>query len=159
MPFKSHRALEKEMTTQLIEKTRINQIESVKSLIASGCDANEKDERGNIAIIDAVVSEYFEMAKLLLESGADVNCVDNHGHSALMMAAHTNNLECVKLLLEYGATVNLKNLFGQTAFDMAKEETSISKCLFFDYIVARPRRKESEIMEILKIYQKIQDEN
>lgn len=157
MPFKSHRVLENEMLP-LIEMTGTNRIESVKKLIASGCDINEKDEHGNTVLFYAVVFEYYEIAKLLLESGADVNSVDNYGQSALMGAAHVNSLDCVKLLLDYGADVNLKSSSGQTAFDRAKEETLVSKCWFFEYIVARPRRKESEIMKILKKYKKIQDE-
>ena len=147
------------MNSTLIHLAGTCQAEAIRSLIASACDLNERDEQGKTALMHAVIAECYEVVEILLQAGAEVNQVDIHGQSALMFAVLNGNLDCTKLLLENGAIVNLKNVAGQSAINFAKRKNFRLETNNFMLVLEIPRLRKSKIMEILERYQNIQCEN
>ena len=56
-------------------------VETIKKLIALGCDVNAKDVDGNTSMHTAAYCENFEAFKCLFENGADPDQEDNDGLS------------------------------------------------------------------------------
>ena len=90
--------------------------------LKKGIDANEKDEWGNTALINACRSGYETIMKLLLDNGANVNDKTNDGQTALMYASQYK--WDAKWLLEKGANVNEKDKWGNTALTYAFDESN-----------------------------------
>ncbi|KAK1947485.1 Ankyrin repeat-containing protein [Phytophthora citrophthora] len=100
---------------------------SVKAFLASGGDANAKDENGYtpfdiLKFVDrqaAVSYNHMELVVFLLASGADVKLGDNDMDTPLHRC---ESAECAKLLLDHGADLNARNSDGQTPYDVAIED-------------------------------------
>ena len=75
----------------------------IKELIKEGADVNERDARGQTALMWAVQYEHTELVELLIANGADVNAKDNDGWTALIWAARCGHTETVKPLKKHGA--------------------------------------------------------
>ncbi len=104
----------------LIEAVRRGDINTVRSLVATGVDVNVKDhDMGAPPLIWAIVGEYIDIAQLLLENGAQVDEVDRWGRTALHVAVRSGTYEGTKFLLAHGANVNWKNDFGRTPLSEA----------------------------------------
>lgn len=89
---------------------------TVKQLVASGVDLNEKEPVGGSSpLISACVFNQTEIALFLIESGADINFRNNDGSTALHTAAFFCRTELVKALLSAGADKYIKNNAGSTA--------------------------------------------
>ncbi len=128
-------------------------LSEVKRLLDNGANANDKDENGVTAIINAVwkgqnevvkvllehganinykkclwsavVNDYSKVVKILLDNGANVNATNKESWTALMFAVQRSHSEVAKLLLEYGANPDIKNKNGETAWDYAKDKPII----------------------------------
>jgi hypothetical protein len=90
--------------------------------IATGADANAKDQSGRTALMVAggTVSDQAVIYSLL-RGGANINATDNIGQTALMFAARNPlNPEIVCVLLKAGADARAADLNGMTAYDYAK---------------------------------------
>ena len=84
--------------------------ECVDLLISKGADVDEKNNRGETALMWASGKGHRECVDLLLSKGANVNEKDNDGTTALMVASVNGHRECVDLLLSKGANVNDGNV-------------------------------------------------
>ncbi|KAG7383552.1 hypothetical protein PHYPSEUDO_003589 [Phytophthora pseudosyringae] len=91
----------------------------VQDFLASGGDANAKDENGYTPLQAAVSYSHMELVVFLLASGADVKLGDNEMDTPLHRC---ETVECAKLLLDHGADLNARNSEGQTPFDVAIED-------------------------------------
>jgi ankyrin repeat protein/beta-lactamase regulating signal transducer with metallopeptidase domain len=91
-------------------------IERVKSLLASGADANDKqDETGRTPLLEAAEQGHRDVAELLIANGADVNARSGDaGWTPLIGAVNERHAEVVKLLLEGGAQVDADDASGYT---------------------------------------------
>ncbi len=95
----------------LIAAIRENNIESVRSLLASGVDA---DVQG-AALTYATWRRQEEMVELLIANGARVDVLDEDGWNALIHAANWGHEKIVELLIANGAGVNVTVKGGKTA--------------------------------------------
>jgi hypothetical protein len=91
----------------------------VAQLIDKGANVNERNEAGRTALMEAVLTDCYEICELLIARGADVNEHDKFGNTALMLAAMIESNEVVKLLIDKGANVNAQTSSGQTALTLA----------------------------------------
>lgn len=57
----------------------------------------------NIALLEAVAADDYDITDTLLKTGADANCKDDNGQPVLVIATKHNNLGIVSLLLNAGA--------------------------------------------------------
>jgi ankyrin repeat protein len=95
-------------------------VESVKSLLVSGANANAVDERGEPMLIRAIRLGQTEIVELLISNGANVSAKNgsDNGSTALHWAAGDRvcvpSVTVAKLLLENGAEVDAKTRAGNT---------------------------------------------
>ena len=116
----------------LHDASRAGDTELVKQLLDDGAPVDEKDERGNTALMVASYHGNTEVVKLLLKKGASGNEKDKYGKTALMMAIKEGDTELVKLLLDKGASVDLKGntwLFEQLQQAIKKGQTELMHLL------------------------------
>ncbi len=88
------------------DKTVLVGISNFKSLLVSGTDIHQRDEKGRTALFRVCRVGQFEKARLLLAAGADPNATDNNGEAPLQVAARYGHLACVSALLQGGAAIN-----------------------------------------------------
>ena len=111
-----------------------NDLESVKTLIASGSDINEKEPAsGSSPLTTAAMMNRKEIARLLVEAGADLNQANNDGSTALHTAAFFCRTEIVKLLLENDADKSIQNNSNATALESVQAPFEMVKPIY-DYI-------------------------
>lgn len=95
--------------SELFKKVNADDLEGVKTLIASGADLNEREEFYNMTpLLWALNSNLNEMALLLIEEGADVNLKADNGTTALLLAA-MRSYEVTELLLSKGADISARS--------------------------------------------------
>lgn len=71
----------------LIEAAIKQDINSVRLLLDSGYEVNEKNQFGDTALTKAAGSGNIEIVKLLVARGADVNAANKSGRTALIHAS------------------------------------------------------------------------
>jgi len=109
-------------------------LKSVKELIASGADINQKEPAsGSSPLLTAALFGHTEIARALLDAGAEINFRNNDGSTALHTAAFLGNTEIVKLLLERGADKTILNNGGSTALASVQAPFEMVKPIY-DYL-------------------------
>ena len=94
-------------TPALMVAARTGNVDTVKSLLAHGADANAKENsRGQTALMWAVAEKHPEVARVLIDRGADVRAHSTNGFTPLLFAAQQGDLDAARMLLEAGANVN-----------------------------------------------------
>ena len=97
-----------------------NDAKTLKKLISSGEDVDQKDCHGNRALHLVARNGYLECLRELILAGADINVQDDAGESPLHLAAQYGELNCVSELLEFGSKVSLINKNNMTPKDLAR---------------------------------------
>jgi len=99
----------------------------IDKLIQNGEYINDRNEKGETALLMAIKRNNREMIELLLRRfNADPNIGDEIGITPLMVSVYNNNLYNVSLLYHYGADLWRQCcIYDLTAFDIA----DIEKCL------------------------------
>lgn len=87
--------------------------ESVKKLIQSGVNVNERDPWGLTPLIQTTIMNKEPLARLLLERGAEIDLRDITGQTALQWAVNRRNTPLVELYLEHHANPNHHSRDGQ----------------------------------------------
>ena len=80
----------------LIDAVWMNDVVSVKALIASGADLEEKDVFGSTPLSVAAWRGFVECAKVLLEAKADLKA-KGFGEQPLYAASFHGHVDCVKV--------------------------------------------------------------
>ena len=94
----------------------------MKTLIAAGADAKERDSDGMGLLHSAVLGNHVEAAQALIAAGAPVNDADKFGYTPLLYASTVDfgDDRMVNLLLKAGADPALKSKAGETALSQAR---------------------------------------
>jgi serine/threonine-protein phosphatase 6 regulatory ankyrin repeat subunit B len=106
----------------LIEACLNNDIKTVKKLIKSNVDVNEKTKENFTALTVASQYNHVAIVRLLIKAGADVNIVDNKGLTPLIWASQDGYIEVAKLLIENDADINFQDANGRTALMWASQD-------------------------------------
>ena len=88
-----------EMSRELIEAVRTDDLNQVERLIMSGVEVSGKRGDGSTALHWAVHRENIEISDLLIDSGADINAADDHGVTPLALACLNGSSVMVEQLL------------------------------------------------------------
>ena len=99
---------------------------AVRTLLASGTDANAAQPDGTSALIWAAYHGHTDAARWLLEAGALVNATNRYGVSALAQAATSGDAPMLDLLLSAGADPNTAMREGDTALMLAARSGSVA---------------------------------
>ncbi len=95
------------------DAVRSADIARVKALLASGANVNALDERGQTALINAVIWGNVEIARLLIQRGAELNHTAALRLTALYLAVIRKRPDFVKILVEAGADARIKGSTDQ----------------------------------------------
>ena len=108
--------------TDLMRAALTGDLDTVRTLIGSGADVNERNAEGRTPLMFAAINRETSCAKELLENGADVNVKANDGGTALVFAAAEGDADLVRALLGKGADVSSKfTETRQTALKLATD--------------------------------------
>lgn len=105
--------------TEAIEEMSV---EEVKKAISNGVNINNKNDRGETPLIQAIHLQDYDVVETLLEAGADVNARDCHGQTPLIVAVTRADIEMVRILLDMEPDIHVKDYHGYTALMWAKEK-------------------------------------
>lgn len=99
--------------TPLMVATKARHRNVVRCLLAAGAPPLTWEKRRQLALLEALASNYWRYACLLLTLRLDVNCQDEEGQTPLHLAlgARRPNEWAVRKLLAYGAAVNQSDLY------------------------------------------------
>jgi ankyrin repeat protein len=78
----------------------------IRLVLDKGVDPNERDGRGNTALLFAVETGDTEMSRLLVDRRGDVNAANMQGYTPLIRAVTANWIDTASLLLANGASPN-----------------------------------------------------
>ena len=84
-----------------------NNVAEVQRLLASGVNANAKNDYGLSPLAEAAAVNNTTIIKALLDAGAEPNALHFDGQTALMVIVRSTNLDAAKLLIAKGANVNI----------------------------------------------------
>lgn len=93
--------------------------EWMELLLANGADPEERDEKGNTALLAALLVGDEIAARRLVDHGCDLNARNQAGTTALHLAAIDNREVFASLLLAKGANVNAQDADGDTPLHSA----------------------------------------
>lgn len=105
------------MSEMLIEAAASGDLARVRSLLASGADANARDADGATVLMRAAHLGRLDVVRALVDAGADVNATDERGWGALARAVYNADLDrgfadVVGVLIERGANVEAPIGYG-----------------------------------------------
>ena len=105
------------MSAELLEAVKKGDINTARSLLTAGADANSRDSEGSTLLMLAAHAGNLAMVSALLEAGAEVNSCDEGGWTALMKAAYNADLDrgfpdVVQALIDAGADVEMPIGYG-----------------------------------------------
>ena len=84
-------------------------LETVKKIVESGVNINEKDMLGYPPLNHAVACGHKAIAEYLISKGADIHGKDKEWYTPLHMAAFWGSKDIAEILLQEGADVNALN--------------------------------------------------
>lgn len=103
----------------LIKAAGDNDIQTVRRLLASKADVNQKDQEGNTALIQAARYQRTQVVCELLSKNANIDQTNNEGDTALIFASRNGQVEPAIELMNQGANIHHQNHAGKTALDIA----------------------------------------
>ena len=111
--------LKKSSKSELSERLRIaaalGDVESVHVLLAQGADADDPDQDGRTAVIEAAWRGYPRIVKSLIDNGANLNATDETGKTAVMWAAINGHAPVITNLLAARAPLDERDKEGLSA--------------------------------------------
>ncbi|MEE2637880.1 MAG: ankyrin repeat domain-containing protein, partial [Acidobacteriota bacterium] len=103
----------------LIDATRAQEIDTVRTLILSGADVTARQGDGATALHWAVHWEHPVLVNLLLQAGGNADAANDLGMTPLLMATARGNSRIVQALLDAGADVTHRAQGGETPLMLA----------------------------------------
>lgn len=95
--------------------------EMVQLLLQQDARPDERDRKGNTALVVATRRQHKGIVNVLLYYKADPDIAGENGDVPLMVAVNHNNLEILNQLIEAGADLNATDYTGRTALAIARE--------------------------------------
>ena len=133
----------------LLDAVRNNDVRAVQKVLASGTNANARDDIGATALMHAAALSSPEIVRTLIEARADVNASARSGATALMWA--TGNVANVRLLLDRGAAVNARMKDGTTALVTAARRGNLDVMRLLLARGSDPKSDANEMTELLRM--------
>jgi ankyrin repeat protein len=93
-------------------------------LLSRGADVNQRNTRGESALLLAADAGDAELVRALLDKEADVNVSNKDGWTPLFFAANRGKADFVRALLDKGADINAKSVRGGTPLMVAARSGS-----------------------------------
>ena len=106
---------------EFVQSATNNDIEKVKSLLASGEKVDVQGPKGWTALRAATNRGHYTMVMFLLSQGAYIEGKSMTGHTALIMAASCGHTNILRLLLDAGAQPDARDTYGSTALMEASQ--------------------------------------
>nr|XP_006817994.1 PREDICTED: protein phosphatase 1 regulatory subunit 16A-like [Saccoglossus kowalevskii] len=95
-------------------------LESIKSLIHSGVNLNQRSREGFAPLCTAAFWGYSDIVQYLLKNGASVNCCNSGtGWTALHCAAFQGHGKVIMKIMDHNPDLTLRDDKGRTASDFA----------------------------------------
>ena len=88
------------------------QTERVRTLVASGLNANTRDSDNDPLIHSAVWRDYPEIVQILADAGANVNATDSDGDPVIHSAIWRGHTNVVQIMVDAGANVDARESNG-----------------------------------------------
>ncbi len=92
--------------SSLLIAAKRGRTEIVQLLLSKGANVNDKNYKGETAMMEAAKKNRIELIEVLISNGGDVNAKNNRGISSIMMAFHKGAFKACKLLLFHGANAS-----------------------------------------------------
>ena len=110
----------------LISAATRGDLEMVNTLLRSGADVNQTDEKRFTALLRALQNDREEIANILVaRPELDVNAQGEGGANALISFVARQRVPAVQDLLNRGANVNLPDSEGDTALNLAVQRGNV----------------------------------
>ncbi len=105
--------------------------ELVRYLLANGLNPEDKNARGESALVLAASLGTSQIVALLLQAGMNLESHDKQGNTALMLAVLRGHWLVVQQLLQAGANVSAVNVEGHTVVELAASRPNdrLQECL------------------------------
>ncbi len=93
-----------------IEASASGELDSVKAMLASGVDVEERNFSGRTALICASIYGHTEVVNSIVQANANLDVADLSGWTALRYAISSGQLEVAHALIQAGANVNMADV-------------------------------------------------
>lgn len=97
----------------------MNDVQTVKTILANGAKIDEVDDFDYPAIHYAVGLDTTEILKILLAAGAKADTVDKNGEPLIVWATEMDNPDAIKVLIAAGAKVDVTDKDGEQPIHLA----------------------------------------
>ncbi|KAG2444347.1 hypothetical protein HXX76_001103 [Chlamydomonas incerta] len=104
------RKVDEKRTFELLNTAAQGDLESLRTMLGQGINANTADYDGRTALMLAAAKGHLECVRLLLQAGADKNKIDAFGNSAMAEAAKGAHDKIVDLMLAFDAELGAEGL-------------------------------------------------
>lgn len=102
------------VTVSLLDAASLGDAANVRAALKAGQAINQKNTKGQTALMLAATKGNSEVLRILLNEGATVDVRDNEGFTALGYAAFAGDLQSVRQLLRAGANLSTRTDSGNT---------------------------------------------
>ncbi|XP_063399675.1 KN motif and ankyrin repeat domain-containing protein 2-like [Mytilus trossulus] len=92
---------------KLTTAARDGDIEALKLSLQNGAVIDYQDERGDTALMWAVMRGHLEICRFLIDRGCKIDITNRDGQTALMIAAREGHLEICRLLIDTGCKIDI----------------------------------------------------
>jgi len=106
---------------ELMNAILLNDLITVKQLLALGVSPNDHDQGLESALILAADEGLVEIVGELLSAGAEVNYEDETGKTPMICGASMSSGEIIRLCVEHGAEIHYQNCHGRNALDYVRD--------------------------------------
>ncbi len=104
---------------ELLEASATGDLDTVRSLVATGQDVDVAGPDGSTALHSAIRHRHAALVELLLAFGADPTVTTRNDVTPLSLAAHDGQAGTIEQLLAHGADPNERSAEGQTPLMLA----------------------------------------